>query len=131
MIHCIRIKHFFLKKISKITVLSTGLKSQSHLFRQCRGLATLHETPYLNDRTRCKFSGSFPQGKPFMNMDTQSFVWVRTGGLPTRGPFLVASPLFEGPCDLTSARVLCYCFSHQNCRWPLLHLHCKVKSYQR
>lgn len=53
----------------------------------------LHETPYLNDRTRCKFSGSFPQGKPFMNMDTQSFVWVRTAGLPTRGPFLIGQEL--------------------------------------
>lgn len=27
----------------------------------CKDLFILHETPYLNDRTRCKISGSFPQ----------------------------------------------------------------------
>lgn len=48
MIYCIRRKHFFKKKISKITVLSTALNSQSHLFWQCRGLAMLHETPYVS-----------------------------------------------------------------------------------
>lgn len=34
-------------------------------------------------------------------------------------------------CSITAARALCYPFSHHNCCWPLLHLHCKVKRYQR
>lgn len=70
----------------------------------------LCETPYLNDRTRCKFSGSFPQGKPFMNMDTQrveyTFHLGENSTLTHQGTFFGragASSLFEGPCDLISA----------------------------
>lgn len=75
----------------------------------------LHGTPYLNDRTRCKISGSFPQGKPFMTMDAQRRVYILSQNrilmLTYQETFLgrtAASPLFEGPCNLNTARVLCY-----------------------
>ena len=42
-----------------------------------------------NNRTRRKISGSYPQGKPFLNTDMQ-----RTARLPTRGPFLAGQKLY-------------------------------------
>lgn len=68
-----------------------------------------------------------------------------TEALPLNNPVVL---ILQGFCALTAAKVLCYHHckssglsllqgfsaipsSHQNCLWLLLHLHCKVKRYQR
>lgn len=116
----------------------------------------LHETSYLNDRIRFKISGSFPTRKAFYERGhTQEcihFVQLRTAYLclPTRRPFLVAQKLhlclnnpvtliLQGFCAITAAKVLCYhhCKSSvlsllsSELLLALLHLHCKVRRYQR